>query len=64
MSEARLEARAAAFVAAAALVATVFASTETFGSPAMQIVSSAFTEGQPIPKPHTCEGADTSPAQV
>jgi Raf kinase inhibitor-like YbhB/YbcL family protein len=27
----------------------------------MQIVSSAFSEGQPIPRPYTCEGADTSP---
>ena len=27
----------------------------------MQIVSSAFGEGQPIPRPYTCEGADTSP---
>lgn len=27
----------------------------------MQIVASAFTEGQPIPRKHTCEDADTSP---
>jgi hypothetical protein len=27
----------------------------------MQITSSAFTEGQPIPKKNTCEGADVSP---
>ena len=28
----------------------------------IQITSSAFTEGQPIPKKHTGEGADVSPA--
>jgi len=28
----------------------------------MQIVASAFTEGQPIPRKHTCEDADTSPS--
>jgi hypothetical protein len=27
----------------------------------VQIASSAFTEGQPIPRQYTCEGADTSP---
>jgi hypothetical protein len=27
----------------------------------MQIASSAFAEGQPIPRKHTCEDADTSP---
>ena len=30
----------------------------------MQIVSCAFTEGQPIPRRHTCEDADTSPPLV
>jgi len=30
-------------------------------SPAMHIASTAFTEGQPIPTVHTCEGKDTSP---
>jgi len=32
-------------------------------APAMklQVTSSAFTEGQPIPKRHTCQGADVSP---
>jgi Raf kinase inhibitor-like YbhB/YbcL family protein len=27
----------------------------------MQLVSSAFTDGQPIPRQYTCEGSDTSP---
>jgi len=27
----------------------------------MQIASSAFADNQPIPRQHTCEGADTSP---
>ncbi len=27
----------------------------------MQLISTAFSEGQPIPRLHTCEGADVSP---
>lgn len=31
------------------------------GRTAMQLTSSVFTEGQPIPRQYTCEGADTAP---
>jgi hypothetical protein len=63
MSGSRRECAAVRFVASVAFVVlTVVLMTESLGSPAMQLVSSAFTEGQPIPKPYTCEGADTSPA--
>jgi Raf kinase inhibitor-like YbhB/YbcL family protein len=44
-----------------AVLATNLAATAPFGSKAMQIASSAFADNQPIPRQHTCEGADTSP---
>jgi len=50
-------------IATAALAAVwlLVAAFGAGGSPAMQLVSSAFTDAQPIPRQHTCEGADVSP---
>jgi Raf kinase inhibitor-like YbhB/YbcL family protein len=48
-------------MAALAAVWLLVAASGVGGSPAMQLVSSAFTEGQPIPRQYTCEGSDTSP---
>ena len=48
-------------MAALAAVWLLAAASGVGGSPAMQLVSSAFTDGQPIPRQYTCEGSDTSP---
>jgi Raf kinase inhibitor-like YbhB/YbcL family protein len=48
-------------LASSVLVAFVSESKKEGGQMTIQIASSAFTEGQTIPKKHTCEGADVSP---
>jgi Raf kinase inhibitor-like YbhB/YbcL family protein len=49
-------------IASSMLVACGSATEEEVGKMTIQLTSTAFTEGQPIPKKYTCEGPDVSPA--